>query len=60
MTATATQAAVNAYRDEVRATYVSEPFAINSNGYGLHVKCLECNASATRNPEMFIREHMCA
>lgn len=54
-----TQAEVDAYRDAMRAEFISEPFAINSNRFGLHVRCCECGDSTTRNPEMFIRQHIC-
>lgn len=53
------QAQIDAHRDAMREQFISEPFAINSNGHSLHVRCCECGDSNTRTPEMFLYQHMC-
>lgn len=52
-----TQADVDNYRDRFKDQFKGFPVKVESNGYGLRVECVLCNASATQNPEMFVREH---
>lgn len=59
-TVPATRREVNAYRDQVRAQHPDQSFDINSNGYGLHVRCRKCGSSATRWADSFLHEHNCA
>lgn len=53
----ATQAQIDAYRDQVREEFKGQGFDIRSNGYGLRIECNNCHASATLNPEMWARNH---
>lgn len=55
----ATQTEIDAHRDQVRARFADQPFDINSNGYGLHVRCRKCGTSATRWANQFLHEHTC-
>lgn len=55
-----TQAQVDQYRNQVRDQFRGFPVAVDSNGYGVRVECLLCNQSATRNPEMWTRNHFAA
>lgn len=52
-----TQTQIDAYRDKIRTQFKGFPVKVDSNGYGVRVECKLCNDSATRNPEMFIRNH---
>lgn len=55
---TTPQQQTNAWRDELRERYIAEPYEINSNGTGIHIRCAECGTTST-NPETFFHQHLC-
>lgn len=53
----ATQAQINAHRDAIRAELDGKGFKIDSNAYGLLIRCNTCGDSNTLNPEHWARSH---